>query len=432
MTAHGIRAADALASEQEDMEMILRNGILRVGTTGDYRPMSWRDPVTGEYWGFDARLAEDLAASLGVELEYVETTWQTMMEDASAGKFDLALCGIAVTEERKEKALTSDGYLSAGKTVLCRAEDADRYTSLEAIDQPEVRVMENPGGTNERFVREHLPHATLIIHDMNQEIPGLIACGEADVMITDTVEVAYYASQDSRLAAPLIDKPFDHSEFGILVPKGREDLLAYVNRVIEEEKASGRFGELSREYTFCGTDRTGLEIRQCREEDIPEAGRFYDRVVEWLERHINYPKWVYGVYPSETSVRNQTRDGGQYICLKDGKIVGAFVLNDDPEGSYRKGRWEKELAEGSYLVVHALAVDPARQREGIASQIVRYCIDQARAGGYPAVRLDIVPGNVPARALSEKHGFRYAGDADLDRGIDHIPVFSLFATEGKK
>ena len=52
--------------------------------------------------------------------------------------------------------------------------------------------MENPGGLNEKFARENLPDATLIIHDVNQEIPGLIASGEADVMITEIMEAGYY------------------------------------------------------------------------------------------------------------------------------------------------------------------------------------------------------------------------------------------------
>ena len=107
-----------------------------------------------------------------------------------------------------------------------------------------------------------------------------------------------------------------------------------------------------------------MEIRKCLETDIPETGRFYDRAVEWLDSHINYPKWEYGVYPSETSARNQTHDGGQYICLDRGKIVGAFVLNADPEGSYWKGKWENELADGSYLVIHALAVDRRNREKG--------------------------------------------------------------------
>ena len=230
--------------------MILKSGVLRVGTTGDYRPMSYPDPETGKYEGFDAALAQDLAAELGVGLEYVRTSWPTLTEDALAGRFDLALCGITVTGERKRLALMSDGYLVTGRTVLCRAEDADRFTSLEAIDRPEVRVVENPGGLNERFARERLPHAALIIHAVNQEIPGLVAAGEADVMITETVEAGFYAGLDSRLAAPLIRAPFDRGEFGALIPKGGEELLAYVNGFIGREKSSGRIDELAMKYVF--------------------------------------------------------------------------------------------------------------------------------------------------------------------------------------
>ena len=229
---------------------IWRSGVLRVGTTGDYKPMSFLDPETEEYWGFDTELAEDLAAALGVEIEYVPTTWPTLMEDTLVGKFDLAICGITVTDARQEQALMSDGYLGNGKTVLCREEDAERYVSLEAINRPEVRVMENPGGLNEKFARENLPDAELIIHDVNEEIPGLVAAGEADVMITEIMEAGYYVGQDARLAAPLIYEPFTRGQLGVLMPKGSEDLLDFVNGFLAEEKQSGRLDELAEEYIY--------------------------------------------------------------------------------------------------------------------------------------------------------------------------------------
>ena len=248
-------AASVMAEETEApassiLDEIRNRGVLRVGTAGDYKPMSFRDPETGAYWGFDTELAEDLAASLGVEIESVPTSWPTLMEDTLAGKFDLAICGITITDARKEQALMSDGYLQNGKTVLCRREDADRYTSLEAINRPEVRVMENPGGQNEKFARENLPDATLIIHDVNQEIPGLVASGAADVMITEIMEAGYYVGLDSRLAAPLINAPFTDGQLGVLMPKGAEDLLAYVNGFLAEEKASGRLDELAEKYIY--------------------------------------------------------------------------------------------------------------------------------------------------------------------------------------
>lgn len=226
---------------------IQERGYLLVGATGDYCPLSMRNE-DGTYWGFDAELAQDLADDLGVELVFVETSWPTLLEDTQAGIFDVALCGVSRTEQRLEAALMSESYLPNGKTALMRAEDVDRYTSLDAINQPGVRVMENPGGTNERLAREWLPNAEITIHDVNEEIPALIASGEADVMITEMCEAAYYVGLDPRLAAPLIDEPFSRGEIGALMNAGSEDLLAYVNDFLAREEESGRLAELRAEY----------------------------------------------------------------------------------------------------------------------------------------------------------------------------------------
>lgn len=144
----------------------------------------------------------------------------------------------------------SEGYLANGKTVLCRAEDAEKYTSLEAINLPEVTVMENPGGLNEQFARENLPDAELVIHEENAEIPGLIAAGEADVMITEYLEAAYYVGQDDSLAAPLVHEPFTHGELGVLMPKGSEDLLAFVNDFLDGLRSDGWLDAQAEEYIF--------------------------------------------------------------------------------------------------------------------------------------------------------------------------------------
>ena len=234
------------AHRPENMQSLTQiRGVLLVGTTGDYQPMSFLDPMTKKYIGFDAALAEDFASSLGLELRYVPTSWPTLMKDTLAKKFDLALCGITITEARKKQALMSDGYLGNGKTVLCRVEDALKFTSLEAINRPEVRVMENPGGLNEKFARANLPKATLIIHNVNEEIPGLVASGKADVMITEIMEAEFYVARDSRLAAPLIQTPFTHGQLGALMPPGNEKLLESFNHFLRQAHESGRLQRLA-------------------------------------------------------------------------------------------------------------------------------------------------------------------------------------------
>lgn len=236
----------------DPLRAVRERGVLRVGTTGDYRPMSFREPATGEYWGFDAALAEDLARDLGVRLEFVPTTWPTLMRDTLGRKFDLALCGITITPARKKRALMSAGYLDNGKTVLCRAEDAEKFTSLDAVNRPGVRVMENPGGLNEKFARAHLPRAALTIHPVNEEIPGLIAEGKADVMITEILEAAYYRARDKRLAAPLLHAPFTRGELGALLPPGSETLRDRVDDFLRRARESGRLDELKAIYLHGG------------------------------------------------------------------------------------------------------------------------------------------------------------------------------------
>ncbi len=167
-------------------------------------------------------------------------------------------------------------------------------------------------------------------------------------------------------------------------------------------------------------------IRGCKKEDIAAAGRFYDEVVRHLCENINYPKWVYKVYPSEDSVREMTEAECQFLCIEDDRIVGAFVLNDDPQGKYENAVWSRELPEGDYMVCHTLATDPLLRGRGIGKEIVEYCIHHAKNHSFQGIRLDVVPDNIPARKLYEKCGFEYRGDVDLERDIDEIPLFSMY------
>ncbi len=167
-------------------------------------------------------------------------------------------------------------------------------------------------------------------------------------------------------------------------------------------------------------------IRACCKDDITAVGRFYDSVVKYLDENINYPKWTYKKYPTEGFASKMTEEKCQFVCVEGDKIVGAFVLNDDPQGAYEKAVWSRELSIGNYMVCHALAVDSSLQGQGIGKQIVEYCVDYAKSHGFTAIRLDVVSGNIPAKKLYEKCGFSYVGDVDLERGILEIPMFSMY------
>lgn len=75
---------------------------------------------------------------------------------------------------------------------------------------------------------------------------------------------------------------------------------------------------------------------------------------------------------------------------------------------------------------HTLATNPDVQGKGIGKQMVEFCIRYAKENGYKAIRLDVVPENIPSRRLYEKCGFHYIGDVDLEREIEEIPIFSMY------
>ena len=237
------------AIQQPTVQRITERGKLIVGTTGDYRPLSYREP-TGEYWGFGIEIAKKIAERMGVGIEFVGTSWPTLTADVLAEPqiFDIAIGGITITDARKETMLMSDGYLANGKTILCRATDADRYKSLDDINKPEVRVTVNPGGLNEKFANENLTYSTIIVNQKNEEIPSLVAEGQADVMITEITEAPWYVQNDKRLAAPLIKTPFTHGKIGVLMRKGQDDLLTIINSVIAQMKSDGTLRKLHEKY----------------------------------------------------------------------------------------------------------------------------------------------------------------------------------------
>ena len=175
-------------------------GVLRVGTTGDYTPFSLKQP-DGSYQGADIEMAHDLGETLGVTVEFVPSVWVDLLDHFLADRFDIAMGGVTVTAPRAEKAFFSVPTFVDGKRPLCRREDKDRFTSVEAINRPGVRVVANPGSANEAFARANFPNAEVTIHHDNASVFLEIAEGRADVMVTDGLEADHQAALHSELCA---------------------------------------------------------------------------------------------------------------------------------------------------------------------------------------------------------------------------------------
>jgi len=227
----------ALQYYPDRLTQIRDSGMLRVGTTGDYAPFS-ESRVAGQYNGIDIDLIHDLANTLEVEVVLVATSWPSLLSDLSNNAFDIAMSGISRTLQRQQHGFLSKPYHTGGKTPIIRCSDQARIKSLSDIDQKGVRIIVNPGGTNERYVDAHIKLAEKVLFADNRTIFEEIVQGRADVMITDAIEVTLQTNRQQGLCPAMPGKTLTYQEKAILLQQD-PILLNYVNLWLDLRLADG-------------------------------------------------------------------------------------------------------------------------------------------------------------------------------------------------
>ncbi|MDB6161230.1 MAG: chorismate mutase [Gammaproteobacteria bacterium] len=227
------------------VQRITSSGLLRVGTTGDYAPFSLE--ANGSLSGSDIELAQKLAEQLHARAVFIHTSWSSMLDDLGRGAFDLSMGGVSVTPARQAQGAFSIPYSSGGKTVLARCTDSGKFHGgLAAVDRPKVRLIVNPGGTNEQYVRSNVHHAQINVYPDNRAIFDEITAGHADVMITDDVEAELQTHHHAGLCRTL-PGTLTHADKAILMPRD-PDFVKAVNDWLAPAIAAGEPARVLKSY----------------------------------------------------------------------------------------------------------------------------------------------------------------------------------------
>jgi len=227
------------ANAQSALSEILSSGVLKVGTTGDWNPMTVRDPATNTYKGFDIDIMTELASDLGVELEFVPTDWKTLVNGVVAGQYHVT-GSASISPARMKAAGFSESYISVEIVPFTGKENAGKYDGHDSINQPGVKIATTLGTTFEKLVRAWYPKADIKVVEAPARGYQEVLSGRADVFITSNIEgstleekfgVVRVKGAEARSPTPI----------AMLLPQTDQVWINYVNNWVKVKKAKGFF-----------------------------------------------------------------------------------------------------------------------------------------------------------------------------------------------
>jgi cyclohexadienyl dehydratase len=245
--------ASAQASKSR-LQKVQETGILRVGTTGDFMPMSFRDPGSNEFRGHQIDAANELAKDLGVKVEFVVTDWKSIMTAVQSDKFDIAMTGTSMSVARAKAAAFSTPWGRNAFFPLVLKKDAAKFKSWEALNNPKVTAAFNLGTTMEQFVQTNMPKVKVKrVESPARDFQELLA-GKADFTVASLIEGAALMKQYPELQLVFLDKPKNSIPMAFLMAADDQQWLNFVNNWITIKKQNGYFTEINKLWGVLGQE----------------------------------------------------------------------------------------------------------------------------------------------------------------------------------
>ena len=239
-------SGDLLAQIQERGEIV-------IAMEGTWAPWTYHDE-NDELVGFDVEVGQQIAEALGVETTFVEGEWDGLLAGLDAGRYDIMINGVDITEERSDAYDFSDPYAYNRTAVIVSADNTD-ITSMEDLAGKHTA---NTISSTYAEVAEQYGAEVTGVDDLNQTFELLLS-GRIDATLN--AEVTYYDYMEAHPDANIKIACLDPEATQVAIPfrKGEEtaSLREAVNQALADMRESGVLTELSEKYF--GTDITQAE-----------------------------------------------------------------------------------------------------------------------------------------------------------------------------
>ena len=236
------------ANAESKLQSIKKNGELRVGTTGDWDPMSMKDPATNKYKGFDIDVMKELAKDLGVKVKFVPAEWKTIVAGITADRYDIST-SVTKTPKRAEVAGFTTTYYKYGTVPLVLKKNLKKFSTWNSLNNKDVTIATTLGTSQEEKAKEFFPKSSLKSVEAPARDFQEVLAGRADGNITSSTEANKLVIKYPQLAI-VPDGEKNPAFLAMMVPKGDNKWNSYVNDWIKKKKSSGFFTKLLAKYNL--------------------------------------------------------------------------------------------------------------------------------------------------------------------------------------
>ena len=243
-----IASPGAEAQSPSRLQTILNSGVLRVGTTGDFNPMTIRDIASGSYKGFEIDAANKLAESLGAKAEFIATDWKTMIAGMVAGKYDIVMSGTSLDMGRAKAVGYTSPYIFVGTVPMSLKDNAGKFKSWEDIDKPGIKVSVILGTVFEAQAKAAFPQAEIVAVEAPATGFQEVLSGRADVTITSNLDASALMERYEKLTVLAPGELRNKRPLGYITAQDDQVFINYLNTWIELNKASGFVDELAKKW----------------------------------------------------------------------------------------------------------------------------------------------------------------------------------------
>jgi Na+/H+-dicarboxylate symporter/ABC-type amino acid transport substrate-binding protein len=237
-------ATARLSKGMSVLARIQRSGELRVGYSDSIIPFCYRNS-SGELAGYDVAYAYQLARDLNVGLSFVSFEWEHLASDLEAGRFDIAMAGIYVTDDRLLHLKVSTPYFKSPLALFMPRDRASGFTNRsEIVKRGRLRIGVFDDPVLIPRMKRTFPTAELIILSSYRKVPDF---SKIDAALWTLVQAKALAASNPDLIAVAPSNAGNPYLFAYLMAPEAEEFAEFVNYWLDLKKADG-FEQRQRDY----------------------------------------------------------------------------------------------------------------------------------------------------------------------------------------